>query len=65
MSEIAVLEPSENLPIIGQHEGNSRNAVTLWLQGFRSENTRRAYRRELEASLLSPSTSSSTPAPPD
>jgi site-specific recombinase XerD len=23
--------------------------VTLWLQGFRSENTRRAYRRELEA----------------
>jgi integrase/recombinase XerC len=49
MSEITVLEPSENLPIIGQHERNARNAVTLWLQGFRSENTRRAYRRELEA----------------
>jgi hypothetical protein len=37
VSEITILEPSENLPIIGQHERNGRNAVTLWLQGFRSE----------------------------
>jgi integrase/recombinase XerC len=49
VTEISVLTPGENQPVLGQHERNARNAVTLWLQGFRSENTRRAYKRELEA----------------
>ncbi len=49
MPEITTLEPTENLPAIPDPKRHARNALTLWLQGFRSENTRRAYRKELEA----------------
>ena len=43
-------------PIIGGHalavpdtQRNARTALGLWLASYRSENTRRAYRREIDA----------------
>lgn len=49
MTEIITLEAAENLPAITESIRQARNALTLWLQGFRSENTLRAYAKELAA----------------
>jgi integrase/recombinase XerC len=49
MSEITPINAAKYLPAIGEYERNARNAIALWLAGFRSPNTRRAYERELQA----------------
>jgi integrase/recombinase XerC len=38
-----------NLPSVDPQARSARNAVRLWLAGFRSPNTQRAYERELKA----------------
>lgn len=47
----ATIAPFNTLPILREQDDirDANRAVLLWLAGFRSENTRRAYRREVEA----------------
>ena len=40
---------SRNVPAVALHRANVQTALDLWLSGFASENTRRAYRKEIEA----------------
>ena len=47
--EVIELESPTSLPAVSHPERDARNAITKWLAGFRSENTRRAYAKELEA----------------
>ena len=49
MPEFIELTRPQNLPALSYPERDARNAITKWLAGFRSENTRRAYAKELEA----------------
>ena len=38
-----------NVPGVALHRADVQTALDLWLSGFASENTRRAYRKEIEA----------------
>ena len=40
---------SRNVPVVDLHPAKAKTALDLWLSGFASENTRRAYRNEIEA----------------
>ena len=40
---------SRNVPVVGPHPAKVETALDVWLSGFASENTRRAYRKEIEA----------------
>ena len=40
---------SRNIPVVDLHPAKAKTALDLWLSGFASENTRRAYRKEIEA----------------
>ena len=40
---------SRNVPVVDLHPAKAKTALDLWLSGFASENTRRAYRKEIEA----------------
>lgn len=50
MVEIVTRKPTKNLPAIGEPARRRvRSAIDLWLAGFASEATRRAYRGEIDA----------------